>query len=155
MKNRNKTYFPTAAQALDNRKWFVVDAANVPLGRVASQVASLILGKADPSYANHLEGGAFVVVINASKVVLTGKKAEQKIYYRHTGFIGGIKESKAGDILNKKPIDLIKIAVEGMLPDGVRGHRLAKRLKIYAGADHKHSSQRPTVVQLQYASAAA
>lgn len=144
------TRFKRNEDALRERKWKIVDAAGVPVGRVASEVASLIRGKNKVDFTPHVDGGDFVVVINASKVVFTGNKASQKKYYWHTGYIGGIKEIVAQDLLDKNPGKVIKNAVKGMLPGGVLGHRLIEKLKVYADDKHPHAAQKPEKVSLQY-----
>ncbi|GGA53922.1 50S ribosomal protein L13 [Kroppenstedtia guangzhouensis] len=125
------------------RKWVVVDAADKPLGRVATEVATLLRGKHKPEYTPHVDTGDFVIVINASKVHLTGKKAEKKMYYRHTGYPGGIKAVSAGDLRENRPDRLIELAVKGMLPKNILGRQQFKKLKVYAGPEHPHEAQKP------------
>jgi len=126
----------------------IIDAENRPLGRVASRAASILAGKNRPDYTAHEDTGDFVVVINAAKVKLTGKKLEEKVYYRHTEYPGGIRTTTAGKILeSKKPQRLIEIAVRGMLPKNRLGRRLYTKLKVYAGAEHPHMAQQPQVVE--------
>ena len=136
-----KTYFQTKADAEKNAQWVVVDAADIPLGRLATKAASLLRGKHRPTFTPHVNGGDFVVVTNASKVKLTGNKTQGKRYFHHTGFIGGIKEIAAGDLLAKNPTKLVRMAIEGMLPKGALGHQTCKRLKVYSGAEHPHAAQ--------------
>ena len=128
------------------RDWFVVDAAGSPLGRVASRVAKLLMGKHKPSYSAHLDSGDFVVVVNAAKAVLTGAKEKDKIYRRHTGFPGGLRETAAADMRIKHPERLIEEAVRGMLPKSKLGRKQFKKLKVYAGSDHPHAAQRPKTI---------
>jgi large subunit ribosomal protein L13 len=140
-----KTYFETTESANAGRQWKVVDAAGLPVGRLATVVASLIRGKHRPQFTPHADGGDFVIVLNAEKAIFTGKKAQQKFYYHHSGYIGGIKSEQAAQRLQRKPELVIEHAVIGMLPGGVMGHRLAKKLKVFRGAEHPHAAQNPTV----------
>lgn len=142
------TYFPTQEQALSKRKWLVVDAAGVPLGRVASQVAALLRGKHKVTFTPHNDTGDFVVVLNASKVVLTGNKLKNKIYRHYTNYIGGLKEYNAEDLLAKSPEELFTRAVKGMLPRGPLGYKLIHKLKVYSGGEHPHKVQNPEQVKL-------
>jgi large subunit ribosomal protein L13 len=125
------------------RKWFVVDAENKVLGRLASEIAIRLRGKHKPNYSTHMDVGDFIVVVNAEKVKLTGNKLDDKMYYRHSGWIGGIKERSAKEILEKKPTELLKIAVKGMLTKNSLGRSQLKKLKIYTGSDHPHEAQQP------------
>lgn len=125
------------------RKWIVVDAADQPLGRLATEVATLLRGKHKPEYTPHVDTGDFVIVINASKVHLTGKKAEKKMYYRHSGYPGGIKSVSAGELREKRPERMIELAVKGMLPKNSLGRQQFKKLKVYAGSEHPHEAQKP------------
>lgn len=131
------------------RKWLIVDAAGQTLGRLASEVASLIRGKHKPQFTPHVDTGDFVVVINAEKIVLTGKKLEQKKYYRHSGFPGGLRTTTAQQMLNTKPERMIELAVKGMLPKNKLGNSLQTKLKVYAGAEHPHAAQQPEVYELR------
>ena len=140
-----KTY--TAKQADLQHDWLVVDAAGVPLGRLASTVAQLIRGKHKPTFTPHMDGGDFVVVINADKVQLTGNKLSQKHYFRHTGYMGHERFTAAKDLLAKHPDRVIEKAVFGMLPkNSLAKQKLRTKLKVYAGAEHPHTAQQPTVV---------
>ena len=130
------------------RKWYVVDAEGLALGRVASQVANILRGKNKPIYTPHVDTGDYVIIINASKVILTGKKLDQKIYYKHSGFVGGLKETKYRKLLAEKPEEAMRHAVVGMLPKGPLGRQMAKKLKIYAGAEHEHAAQQPEKLEL-------
>ncbi|MBW2466025.1 MAG: 50S ribosomal protein L13 [Deltaproteobacteria bacterium] len=125
------------------RKWFVVDAENKVLGRLASEIAVRLRGKHKPNYSTHLDVGDFIVVVNAEKVKLTGKKLDDKIYYRHSGYIGGLKERSAKEMLEKKPTELLRSAVKGMLSKNSLGRRQLKKLKIYTGGEHPHAAQQP------------
>ena len=131
------------------KKWILVDAEGVVLGRMASQIALILRGKHKPSYTPHMDCGDNVVVINAGKVHLTGKKLKDKIYYRHTGYPGGIKERRAGEILaGKHPERVVQKAIERMIPSGPLGRRQLKNLRVYAGAEHPHEAQNPEVVDI-------
>ena len=141
-----KTFMPKAADI--TRKWYVVDAEGLALGRVASQVANILRGKNKPIYTPNVDTGDYVIVINAQKVVLTGKKLDQKIYYKHSGYVGGLKETKYRKLLAEKPEEALRHAVVGMLPKGPLGRQMAKKLKIYAGAEHEHAAQQPEVLSL-------
>lgn len=141
-----KTY--SAKPSDINRAWYVIDASELPLGRLSTKVATLLTGKEKPSYTPHIDGGDYVVIINAEKLIVTGKKLDDKKYYRHTGYPGGIKESNLQFELDKDPTKVIRQAVRGMMPaNKLRDERL-KRLKIYAGSDHQHEAQKPTVLKL-------
>ena len=141
-----KTFMPKAADI--TRKWYVVDAEGLALGRVASQVANILRGKNKPIYTPNVDTGDFVIVINASKVILTGKKLDQKIYYKHSGYVGGLKETKYRKLMAEKPEEALRHAVVGMLPKGPLGRQMAKKLKIYAGAEHEHAAQQPEKLEL-------
>ena len=141
-----KTFMPKAADI--TRKWYVVDAEGLALGRVASQVANILRGKHKPIYTPNVDTGDFVIVINASKLILTGKKLDQKIYYHHTGYVGGLKETKYRKLMADKPEEALRHAVVGMLPKGPLGRQMAKKLKIYAGAEHEHAAQQPEKLEL-------
>lgn len=143
------TYIPTREKALADRKWLVVDAADKPVGRVASQVAALIRGKHKTTFTPHVDTGDFVVVVNASKLKFTGKKAQQKIYFKHTGYIGNLKETKAGELLARSPEQVLRRAVKGMLPSGPLGNRLILKLKVVDGAEHSHQAQTPEQVTIK------
>ena len=138
-----KTKFQSKEEAEATRKWLIVDAENVALGRVATQVATLLRGKHKPTYVPHNDGGDFVIVLNASKVKLTGNKMEDKIYYRHSGYAGGLKETSARKMLETHPTRLLELAVKGMLPRGALGNQLAKKLKVCVGTEHNHDAQKP------------
>jgi len=127
------------------RRWYIVDAAGKPLGRVASMVAWLLQGKHKPEYTPHVDVGDHVIVINAGKVVLTGRKAERKIYYRHSGYPGGLKAVPYGELLATRPEFVIKLAVRRMMPRTKLGRRMFKKLRVYRGAEHPHRAQRPVL----------
>ena len=130
------------------RTWYVVDAENKVLGRLATQVAAVLRGKHKPIFTPHVDTGDFVVVINAGKVHLTGNKLDNKMYYRHSGYPGGIKSSSAGELLEKKPETIIKHAVRGMLPKNKLGREQFRKLKVYPGKEHPHTSQMPQELKI-------
>jgi len=136
--------YTDSAKASDNEdKWCLVDAEGQVLGRLASQIASRLRAKHSPLYTPHVDTGDTVIVINAEKIVLTGRKMEKKVYYRHSGYIGGLKEITAAKLLEKKPQSLIRYAVKGMLPKNRLGKKLFTKLKVYSGSSHPHASQHP------------
>ena len=141
-----KTYMPKAAEI--DRKWYIVDAQDKVLGRVASEVASILRGKNKPIYTPNVDTGDYVIIINADKVILTGKKLDQKIYYHHSGYAGGLKETKYRKLLAEKPEFAVRHAVVGMLPKGPLGRQMAKKLKVYAGSEHGHEAQKPEKYEL-------
>lgn len=141
-----KTY--TAKPDLIEREWLVVDADGATLGRLASEVAKRLRGKHKPTYTPHMDTGDNIIIINADKIVVTGAKEKQKIYYRHTGYIGGIKEETFEKLHARKPEQVIELAVKGMLPKGPLGRQMFRKLKVYAGADHPHAAQQPKAIQL-------
>ena len=130
------------------RKWYVVDADGKTLGRLASEVASVLRGKNKPTYTPHVDCGDYVIVINAEKVVVTGKKRSNKIYKKHTGYPGGLREITFDKLQQKKPEEIIRHAVKGMLPDGKLGRQMFKKLKVYAGAEHPHTAQKPETLEI-------
>ena len=134
-----KTY--VAKEQEISKKWYLVDAKDRVLGRLATQIAMRLRGKHKPIFTPHADTGDFIVVINADKVSLTGRKWDKKIYYRHTGYIGGLKEISAKKLLEKKPEDILRFAVRGMLPKNSLGRRQLKKLKIYCGSEHPHQAQ--------------
>ncbi|WP_128896405.1 50S ribosomal protein L13 [Longirhabdus pacifica] len=138
-----------AKQEEVERKWYVVDAAGKTLGRLASEVAAIIRGKHKPQFTPHVDGGDFVIVLNASQIELTGKKLTDKKYYRHSQHPGGLKVTTAGDMLEKKPERMIELAVHGMLPKTRLGSRMKLRVKVYAGSEHPHEAQKPEVLELK------
>jgi len=134
-----KTY--VAKEQEISKRWYLVDAKDRVLGRLATQIAMRLRGKHKPIFTPHADTGDFIVVINANKVTLTGRKWDKKIYYRHTGYIGGLKEISAKKLLEKKPEDILRFAVRGMLPKNSLGRRQLKKLKIYSGSEHPHQAQ--------------
>ncbi len=142
-----KTYFPKEEEI--KKEWFVVNADGATLGRLAAQVASILRGKTKPTYTPHTDVGDFVVVVNAEKIRLTGNKLSQKMYSRHTGYPGGIILTPAKTMLQKKPEDLITIAVKGMLPKTSLGRQMLKKLKVYKGGAHPHKAQMPKELELK------
>ena len=131
------------------RKWYVVDAEGLTLGRLASEVASVLRGKHKPTFTPHVDVGDFVVVVNASKVVLTGKKLDQKVYRHHSGYIGGMKETSARVMMENKPEQAMFIAVKGMLPHNSLGRQMVKKLRVYAGSEHENIAQKPEVWEVK------
>lgn len=142
----NTTYTPKAADV--DRRWFVVDAEGKTLGRLATQIAHVLRGKHKPSYTPHLDMGDHIVVINAEKVRVTGRKAEQKVYHRHTGAAGGLRTSTFEDVMNKHPERILRTAVKGMLPNNVLGRTMYKKLRVYAGPEHGHAAQQPELLDI-------
>jgi large subunit ribosomal protein L13 len=136
-----KTYMARPLEV--ERKWHVIDAEGQTLGRLATEIARLLRGKNKPQYTPHVDTGDFVVVVNAEKVVVTGKKAEQKIYYRHTGYPGGLRETSYEVLLERKPTEILRKAVRGMMPRTRMGRQQFRKLKIYAGPEHPHEAQSP------------
>jgi large subunit ribosomal protein L13 len=129
------------------RKWYVIDAEGKNLGRMSSQIAAILRGKNKPTYTPHVDCGDYVIVINAEKVEVTGKKRKEKIYKRHTGYPGGLRETTFEKLQARKPEEIIIHAVKGMLPDGKLGRQMAKKLKVYAGPEHAHTAQKPEVLE--------
>lgn len=140
-----KKYTYSAKNSDNESKWWVVDAQGAVLGRLASQVAARLRGKHKPLYTPHADMGDGVIVVNADKVTLSGRKWDLKTYFRHSGYIGGLKEITAKKLLEKKPEDLLRFAVRGMLPKNRLGRKLIKKLKVYAGSEHPHEAQKPDV----------
>jgi large subunit ribosomal protein L13 len=141
-----KTYSPKASDI--DRRWFVVDADGQTLGRLSTEIARVLTGKTKPQYAPHIDTGDFVIVVNAEKAVLTGRKEDQKVYYRHSGRPGSLKQETAGELRQRRPSELIQRAVKGMLPKNKLGRRQIKKLKVYAGPDHPHSAQQPVELEV-------
>ena len=135
-----------ASPATIERKWYVVDAADQTLGRLTSQVAAILRGKNKPTFTPNVDTGDYVIVINAEKIKVTGKKLDQKIYYSHSDYVGGMKETTLREMMNKKPEKVIELAVKGMLPKGPLGRQMIKKLHVYAGAEHGHEAQKPEVL---------
>lgn len=132
------------------RRWFLIDLKDQVLGRAASQIANLLRGKTKPTYTPHIDTGDFVIAINADKIKLTGKKLTDKIYYKHSGFIGGLRRSTAEALLKRHPEELITRAVKGMLPHTALGKKILKKFKVYAGSDHPHQAQQAQSYELKY-----
>ena len=128
------------------RKWYIVDAEGCTLGRLASGVASVLRGKNKPQFTPHVDTGDYVIIVNADKVKVTGKKMDQKIYYHHSDYVGGMKETTLKEMMAKKPEKVVELAVKGMLPKGPLGREMYKKLFVYAGPDHKHAAQKPEVL---------
>ena len=132
-----------ASPATIDRKWYVVDATGMTLGRLASEVASVLRGKNKPIFTPHIDTGDYVIIVNAEKVAVTGKKLDQKVYYHHSDYVGGMKSATLREKMNKRPEDVIEHAVKGMLPKGPLGREMYKKLFVYAGPEHKHAAQKP------------
>jgi large subunit ribosomal protein L13 len=130
------------------QKWFLVNAEGKVLGRLATELAKILKGKNKPIYTPHLDTGDFVIVVNAEKITLTGKKMKDKIYYHHTGYPGGIKEMNAEKLLAKKPTEMIRMAVKGMLPKNSLGREMLRKLKVYSGPNHPHEAQKPIAINI-------
>ncbi|MEN6313532.1 MAG: 50S ribosomal protein L13 [Clostridiaceae bacterium] len=141
-----KTFMAKAEEV--NRKWYVIDADGKPLGRLASEVAKILKGKNKPTYTPYVDTGDHVIVINAAKVVLTGKKPDQKIYRHYSGWIGGMREIKYSQLLEKQPEKVVELAVKGMLPHNSLGRAMFRKLKVYKGAEHEHQAQKPEVLEI-------
>ena len=140
------TYSAKAAEV--KRNWFVVDASGKTLGRLATQIASVLKGKTKPIYTRHVDTGDFVIVVNAEKIHLTGRKLDQKVYYRHSGYPGGLKSITAGKLIKTKPERIIKMAIQGMLPKTQLGKAMLSKLKVYAGDKHPHAAQQPAEMKV-------
>lgn len=141
-----KTYMATPSTI--ERKWYVVDAADKTLGRLAAEVAKVLRGKHKPTFTPHMDTGDHVIIINADKVRLMGKKLVQKVYFRHSGYLGGDKYTKAGDMLAKNPVRMVELAVRGMVPHNRLGSQIIKKLHVYAGSEHPHAAQKPEVLTI-------
>ena len=148
MARTKSTQMLTREQALDNRRWFVIDAEGAVVGRLATRVADLLRGKGSPQFTPHQDCGDFVVVVNAEKIRFSGNKMEAKVYHRHTGFPGGIRATTAQRKLEETPEFIVEAAVKGMLPRNRLGRQLASKLKVYRGTEHPHAAQQPTPVQI-------
>ena len=132
-----------------DRKWYVVDAKGATLGRLASEVASVLRGKNKPEFTPHVDCGDYVIVINAAEVKVTGKKLDQKIYYNHSEYVGGMRETTLRELLTKKPERVVELAIKGMLPKGPLGRDMYKKLHVYAGETHGHQAQKPVVLEIK------
>ncbi len=142
------TYFPSGKGLADNRKWLVVDAQGKTVGRLATEVARMLSGKNNPAWTPFLDMGDFVVVINARQAIFTGAKTDEKLYRRHTLYPGGLRETTAREMFEKKPEKVIELAVRGMLPKTKLGKAMGKKLKVYADGDHRHSAQKPEAIEI-------
>ena len=143
-----KTYMASPADI--ERKWYVVDATGYTLGRLSSEVAKILRGKNKPQFTPHIDTGDYVIVTNADKIKVTGKKLEQKIYYHHSDYVGGMKETTLAEMMDKKPEKVIELAVKGMLPKGPLGKGMIKKLHVYAGPDHEQAAQKPQALELKF-----
>ncbi|MCI8982875.1 MAG: 50S ribosomal protein L13 [Hungatella sp.] len=139
-----------ASPATIERKWYVVDAAGYTLGRLASEVAKVLRGKNKPIFTPHMDCGDYVIIVNAEKIKVTGKKMDQKIYYHHSEYVGGMKETTLKEMMAKKPERVIELAVKGMLPKGPLGKSMIKKLHVYAGPDHEQAAQKPEVLEFKF-----
>ena len=139
-----------ASPSTIEREWYVVDATGHTLGRLASEIATILRGKNKPTYTPHIDTGDNVIVINAEKIKVTGKKLDQKIYYHHSDYVGGMKETTLKEMMEKKPERVIELAVKGMLPKGPLGRQMIKKLHVYAGAEHNHAAQQPKALEIKY-----
>ena len=139
--------FMAKAETIE-RKWYIIDAANKPLGRTAVKAAEILRGKHRPEFTPHVDTGDHVIIINASKIVLTGKKLDQKIYYHHSGYVGGLKETKYRKLIAEKPEFAVRHAIVGMLPKGPLGRQMATKLRVYAGPEHEQAAQKPEKLEL-------
>lgn len=144
-----KTYFANSENTEHN--WYVVDASDKVLGRLATQIAKYLRGKHKPEYTPHADAGDYIIVTNASKIKVTGNKEQDKVYYRHSGYPGGLKETTFEKMLAKDPTQIIEIAVKGMLPKNPLGRAMLRKLKVYAGAEHPHTAQQPVEINLEKA----
>ena len=131
------------------RKWYVIDATDVVLGRLASKVATILKGKNKATFTPHIDCGDYVIIVNASKVKLTGNKVDKKLYYNHSGYVGGLRVRKAEEMISKYPVEMVERAIKGMLPNGRLGRAMYKKLFVYADGDHKHMAQKPEVLEIK------
>jgi ribosomal protein L13, bacterial type len=132
------------------RKWYVIDATGHTLGRLSSEIASILRGKNKPTYTPHIDTGDYVIVVNASKIKVTGKKLDQKVYYNHSDYPGGMRETTLRELLDKKPCEVINLAVKGMLPKGPLGRQMFTKLHVYAGPEHENAAQKPESLEIKY-----
>ncbi len=139
-----------ASPSTIDRKWYVVDATGHTLGRLSSEIAKILRGKNKPTYTPHIDTGDYVIVVNADKIKVTGKKLDQKIYYNHSDYVGGMRETTLAEMLAKKPTDVITLAVKGMLPKGPLGRSMLNKLHVFAGPEHTHAAQKPEVLEIKY-----
>jgi large subunit ribosomal protein L13 len=139
-----------ASPATIDKKWYVVDAAGHTLGRLSSEIAKVLRGKNKPTYTPFIDTGDNVIIVNADKIKVTGKKLEQKTYFNHSGHVGGVRETTLAEMMAKKPTDVITLAVKGMLPKGPLGRSMLKKLHVYAGSEHPHAAQKPEALEIKY-----
>lgn len=139
-----------ASPATIERKWFVVDATGHTLGRLSSEIAKILRGKHKPIFTPHIDTGDYVIVVNADKIKVTGKKMEQKIYFRHSDYVGGVTETTLKEMMSKKPEDVITLSVKGMLPKGPLGKAMLTKLHVYAGPEHNNAAQKPEALEIKY-----
>lgn len=139
-----------ASPATIERKWYVIDANGHTLGRLSSEIAKILRGKNKPTYTPHVDTGDYVIVVNADKIKVTGKKLDQKIYYNHSDYVGGMRETTLRELMAKKPTEAIRLAVKGMLPKGPLGRQMITKLHVYAGPEHENSAQKPEVLEIKY-----
>lgn len=138
-----------ASPSTIERKWYVVDATGHTLGRLSSEIASILRGKNKPTFTPHMDTGDYVIIVNADKIKVTGKKMDQKIYYNHSEYVGGMRETKLKEMMTKKPESVITLAVKGMLPKGPLGRSMIKKLHVYAGPEHEQAAQKPEVLEIK------
>jgi len=139
-----------ASPATIERKWYVVDANGHTLGRLCSEIAAILRGKNKPTFTPHIDTGDYVIVVNAEKIKVTGKKLDQKIYYNHSDYPGGMRETTLAEMMAKKPTEVINLAVKGMLPKGPLGRAMITKLHVFAGPEHTHAAQQPEVLEIKY-----
>ena len=139
-----------ASPATIERKWYVVDATGHTLGRLTSEIAAILRGKNKPTFTPHIDTGDYVIVVNADKIKVTGKKLDQKIYYNHSDYPGGMRETTLAEMMAKKPTEVINLAVKGMLPKGPLGRAMITKLHVFAGPEHTHAAQQPEVLEIKY-----
>ncbi|WMJ90345.1 50S ribosomal protein L13 [Anaerocolumna sp. MB42-C2] len=139
-----------ASPATIERKWYVIDATGHTLGRLSSEIAKILRGKNKPTYTPHIDTGDYVIIVNADKIKVTGKKLDQKIYYNHSDYVGGMRETTLRELNAKKPGEAINIAVKGMLPKGPLGRQMITKLHVYAGPEHDNAAQKPEVLEIKY-----
>ena len=139
-----------ASPATIERKWYVIDATGHTLGRLSSEIAKILRGKNKPTYTPHIDTGDYVIIVNADKIKVTGKKLDQKIYYNHSDYVGGMRETTLRELMDKKPTEAIKLAIKGMLPKGPLGRQMITKLHVYAGPEHDNAAQKPEVLEIKY-----
>lgn len=143
-----KSYMASASTI--ERKWYVIDATGHTLGRLSSEIAKILRGKNKPTYTPFIDTGDYVIVVNADKIKVTGKKLDQKIYYNHSDYVGGMRETTLRELMAKKPTDAISLAIKGMLPKGPLGRQMITKLHVYAGPEHDNAAQKPEVLEIKY-----